>query len=141
MPTNTTASRAKPTTAKPRKAATPPMDNRLKAVLGTKPAALDDQFARDGEELLFRSKSGAVLRLSLDPEIGLLDEALDLDTSDMDSADLKRLLDLLFRLAGEDARHLRTRTEMVPVFDRWCWELSVAMNGVSFPESEGSATA
>ncbi len=117
-----------------------PADARLASVLSTRPTALADRFKRDGDWLIFTSRRGVNLRLDLDPEIGVLYKAMDLDMAHMDADDLKAILGLVVGLAGEDAKHLSFK-EVLPVFERWSWEMAVTMLGVDLPESEDSETA
>jgi len=118
-----------------------PKDDRIEAVMETKPTALDDQFTvEDGDILAFTSKRGPVLRLSLDPEVGALDEMMRLDqTSLASSDDIHSLIELMVGLAGDDARRISVK-ELQPVFERYAWELAIAMSGVTLPESGGSGT-
>jgi len=117
-----------------------PVDARVAAVLATKPTVLDEKFTIAEDQLLYDSKSGKVLALNLDPTLDALEAALGIDQATMSSEDLGRTLVLLRGLVGDDAKLLRT-SEIMPVFERWAYELAIAMGGVTLPESDGSETS
>ncbi len=119
-----------------------PADERLKAVLDTRPKALEDQFEvdRDLGLLIFHPRRGGTLKFEIDPDLDTLDRALSLEGEAMDSTNSREAIKLLVDMAGEDARHIRA-SELQPVFERWSWEMAILTNGVTLPESEGSAAA
>ena len=123
---------------KSKKTESTPEDDRLSAILETKPTALADQFSIEDGELIFTSKRGAVIRLEMDPEMGVVEEIASKDLTGVDNLSDGMALMRLF--AGDAVNRLRV-SEFTPVMSRWQWELAMAFGGVTLPESGGSSTA
>lgn len=107
-------------------------------LLATRPTALADRFEviDDGDTLRFHGPRGDI-DLSLDVPIGFLPRLMTLDASDL--GDIDGVVSLLSEVLGDDVAKVGIRS-LIPVFERWTWELGAAMNGVSLGESVGSST-